>query len=199
MARDDWRLRIKLTEPERKGLLGRLHLWESDARELAHELKQRRLAVTEHDDVVFVYASSSLELEQARAVIEQELDELGAQPTSMVVEHWLAVEERWDDDPPGDGLDAEVLAEGYAPWEVRIPAANRDEARRLARELEQEGYGVVRRFRFVIAGCASREEAEALAQRLHGQVEAGGELVWETMPGNPFAVFGGIGDSGGPI
>ena len=117
----------------------------------------------------------------------------------MVVEHWLTAEERWDDDPPGDALDAEVLAGGYAPWEVRIPAPNRDEARRLARELEQEGYGVVRRFRFVIAGCASREEAEALARRLHGEVEAGGELVWETMPGNPFAVFGGIGDSGGPI
>ena len=199
MARDDWRLRIVLTEPERKGLLGRLHLWESDARELAHELKERRLAVTEQDGVVFVYASSSLELEQARAAIEQELDELGAQPTSMVVEHWLTAEERWDDDPPGDALDAEVLAGGYAPWEVRIPAPNRDEARRLARELEQEGYGVVRRFRFVIAGCASREEAEALARRLHGEVEAGGELVWETMPGNPFAVFGGIGDSGGPI
>ena len=199
MARDDWRLRIKLTEPERKGLLGRLHFLESDARELAHELKQRRLAVTEQDDVVFVYASSSLELEQAQAVIEQELDELGALPTSMVVEHWLATEERWDDEAPGDAVDAEVLAEGYAPWEVRIPAANRDEARRLARQLEQEGYGVVRRFRYVIAGCASREEAEELARRLHGQVEAGGELVWETMPGNPFAVFGGIGDSGGPI
>jgi hypothetical protein len=199
MARDDWRLRIKLTEPERKGLLGRLHFLESDARELAHELKQRRLAVTEHDDVVFVYASSSLELEQAQVVIEQELDDLGAQPTSMVVEHWLATEERWDDDAPGDSVDAEVLAEGYAPWEVRIPAANREEARRLARELEREGYGVVRRFRYVIAGCASREEAEELARRLHGQVEAGGELVWETMPGNPFAVFGGIGDSGGPI
>src|SRR5207244_3445367 len=83
----------------------------------------------------------------------------------IVVEHWLTAEERWDDDPPGDALDAEVLAGGYAPWEVRIPAPDRDAARRLARELEEEGYGVVRRFRFVIAGCGSREEAEALARR----------------------------------
>jgi len=199
MARDDWRLRIKLTEPERKDLLGRLHLWEAEARELARELKQRRLAVTEQDDVVFVYASSSLELEQARAVIEQELDEIGAQPTSMVVEHWLAKEERWDDDAADDTVEAEILAEGYAPWEVRIPASSHEAAQRLARELTREGYGVVRRYRYVIAGCGSREEAEALAQRLHGQVEAGGELVWETMPGNPFAVFGGLGDAGGPI
>ena len=201
MARDDWRLRIVLTEPERQGLLGRLHLWESeaDARELADELRERRLAVTEDSDVVFVYASSSLELEQARAVIEQELDEIGAQPSTLVVEHWLADEERWDDDPPGDTVEAELVSEGYAPWEVRIPARNHEEAHRIADELEQEGYGIVRRFRYVIAGCSSREEAEALAKRLHGRIEAGGELVWETMPGNPFAVFGGIGDVGGPI
>jgi hypothetical protein len=115
------------------------------------------------------------------------------------VEHWLAAEERWDDDTSGETVDSDLLAEGYAPWEVRIPAKSREEAGRLARELEREGYGVVRRFKYVIAGCSSREEAEALAQRLHGQVELGGELVWETMPGNPFAVFGGIGDAGGPI
>jgi hypothetical protein len=199
MARDDWRLKIKLAEHERKGLLGRLQFWESDADELAHELKERRLAVTEDDDVVFVYASTSLELEKARAAIEQELDDLGAQPTSVQVEHWLAAEERWDDDTSGETVDSDLLAEGYAPWEVRIPAKSREEAGRLARELEREGYGVVRRFKYVIAGCSSREEAEALAQRLHGQVELGGELVWETMPGNPFAVFGGIGDAGGPI
>ena len=199
MARDDWRLKIRLAEHERKGLLGRLQFWDSDASELADELKERRLAVTEDDDIVFVYASSSLELEQARAVIEQELDELGAQPTSVRVEHWIAAQQRWDDDTSGETVDSDLLAEGYAPWEVRIPAASREEAGRLARELEQEGYGVVRRFRYVIAGCGSREEAVALAQRLHGEVEAGGELVWETMPGNPFAVFGGLGDVGGPI
>ena len=40
---------------------------------------------------------------------------------------------------------------------------------------------------------------DALAARVHGEVEPGGELVWETVPGNPFAVFGGLGGSGTPI
>jgi hypothetical protein len=40
----------------------------------------------------------------------------------------------------------------------------------------------------VIAGCASREDAKALAERLHGEVEAGGELVWEALKGHPFTV-----------
>jgi hypothetical protein len=52
---------------------------------------------------------------------------------------------------------------------------------------------VVRRWSYVIAGTETREQADKLAQSLHGQVEAGGELVWETLPSNPFAVFGGLG------
>src|SRR5256885_2059048 len=52
----------------------------------------------------------------------------------------------------------------------------------------------VSRYCRTIVGCASSEdEAKALARQLHGEVEAGGEVVWEVMPRNPFAVFGGIG------
>jgi hypothetical protein len=68
-----------------------------------------------------------------------------------------------------------------------------EEARALADELEQEGYGVVRRAHYVIAGTASKEDAEALAARMHGEVEPGGELVYEVTPQNPFAIFGGLG------
>ena len=32
-----------------------------------------------------------------------------------------------------------------------------------------------------------------VAPSTSGTVEAGGELVWEVMPSNPFAVFGGLG------
>ena len=45
----------------------------------------------------------------------------------------------------------------------------------------------------VLVGTASKEDAEALAARLHGEVEPGGELVWEAVAGNPFAIFGGMG------
>ena len=51
----------------------------------------------------------------------------------------------------------------------------------------------------MIAGTATREEAEELARNLHGEVEPGGELVWETAPQNPFAVFGGLGSDGTPF
>lgn len=186
MATDDWRLRVELSEG-RESLLERLGLVNDDADELAEELRDSRLTVTHDDDTVFVYAASSLELERAKAIVQRELDELQARARSVVSEHWLADEERWDDEPAADP-DAELLAEGYAPWEVRVRTSSYRAARELADRLEQEGYGIVRRWDTVIAGCASREDAKALADRLHGEVEPGGELVWEGLQGHPFTV-----------
>ena len=76
---------------------------------------------------------------------------------------------------------------------MRIERESVDEAHKLADELEKDGYGVVRRAHYVIAGTATKEDAEALAARLHGEVEPGGELVYEVQPDNPFVIFGGLG------
>src|SRR5947208_2210808 len=69
------------------------------------------------------------------------------------------------------------------------------EARELAQELERDGLGVAQRDRYVLVGAASEEEARELAARLHGDVEAAPDLVYEVMPQNPFAVFGGLADT----
>jgi hypothetical protein len=82
---------------------------------------------------------------------------------------------------------------------VRVECGSREAAGELAEQLEADGYKPLRRWTYLVVGTSSREDAEQLAARLHGQVEAGGEAVWETMPGNPFAVFGGLGGSGTPI
>ena len=187
MATDDWRLRVELSEGKAPSLLERLGLVNDDADELAEELRESRLAVTHDEDTVFVYAASSLELERAKAIVQRELNELHAAPQAIVTEHWLTEEERWDSEAPSDP-DAEALAEGYAPWEVRVRASSHAAARDLAERLEAEGYGVLRRWETVIAGCASRDDAKALAERLHGEVEPGGELVWEGLHGHPFTV-----------
>jgi len=65
--------------------------------------------------------------------------------------------------------------------------------------LEREGYNVVRRYKYLVVGASDEDKARALARRLHGEVEPGGELVWEVTPQNPFAVFGGLGGSGTPL
>jgi hypothetical protein len=199
MARDDWRIRIELPE-EHESFLARLGLdLGSEARDLARELEGRQLAVSQDGNDLFVYASTGFEAERARAIVQSELAAEGLEADVGPVEHWLHDEERWDDEPPGPTPEEEILAEGRAPWEVRIECSSRDEAAELAARLESEGYGVARRFRYVIAGTATREEAEELAKRVHGEVEPSSQLVWETVPQNPFVIFGGIGGTGTPL
>jgi hypothetical protein len=142
---------------------------------------------------VFVYADTRTEAEQAHKIVEAELSENGIQARTSRVEHWLDEEDRWDDEPPGETWEEEELERGFAPWEVRVECPSRQEARDLADRLAAEGYKPERRFHYIIVGTANREDADALADRLHGEVEPGGELVYEAGPANPFAIFGGLG------
>lgn len=195
MATDDWRIRIEVEEEEHAtGLLERLTGdLGSEARELAADLAAHRLAVSHDADTVFVYAATRAEAERAHAVVEAELRAHGIEARASGVEHWLDEEDRWDDEPPGETWEEEELERGFAPWEVRVECASRQEAGELAEQLEAEGYKPERRFSYLIVGTASREDADALAARLHGEVEPGGELVYEVEPANPFAIFGGMG------
>jgi hypothetical protein len=194
MAQDDWRIRIELPDEEgAHGMLERLHLARGDAETLADELREQRLAVSRDDNTIFVYAASAMQAEQASRVIERDLADANLTPERLVTEHWLAAEERWDDDPEQPPTEQDLIRRGYAPWEVRVECETLGEARELEEQLEREGYGVSRTFTYVIAGTETRPEAVELARRLHGEVEPGGELVYEVQPSNPFAVFGGLG------
>jgi hypothetical protein len=194
MAQDDWRIRIELPdETGARGLLDRLGLRRDDAEELADELREQRLAVSQDDNTVFVYAATGMQAEQASRVVERELSDAALSPTRFVTERWLRDEERWDDEPDGPDAEEDLLARGYAPWEVRVECKSLGDAHDLAEQLRGEGFDVSRTFTYVIAGAADREQAVELARRVHGQVEPGGELVYEVQPSNPFAVFGGLG------
>ena len=72
MAQDDWRIRIELPDEDgARGVLERLGLARSDADELAHELRDDRLAVSQDDNTVFVYAASGMQAEQASRIVER--------------------------------------------------------------------------------------------------------------------------------
>jgi len=199
MADDDWRIRIEVEEEEHAtGLLDRLTGdLDQEARELAKDLESHRLAVSRDGDTVFVYAATRAASEQAHLVVEAALRAHGTEARTSRVEHWLDEEDRWDNEPPGETWEEEELDRGFAPWEVRVECPSREEADALAKTLEAEGYKPERRSQYLIVGTATREDADALAARLHGQVEAGGEIVaeaWEARPGNRwFSLFGGIG------
>ncbi len=133
MARDDWRIRIELEAEHAGGFLNRLGGGlGSRARDLAKELEANKLAVSRDDDTLFVYAASRSQARQAQQIVEAELEEATIEPLTVKIEHWLAEEERWDDEPKHESWEEEVLDEGYAPWEVRVECASHEEAEALA-------------------------------------------------------------------
>jgi hypothetical protein len=196
MASDDWRITIEVEEEQAGGIVDRLAgELGSEARELAADLKQHRLAVSRDGETIFIYADSRDAAEKAHTVVETELRANDIEAKTTKVEHWLDAEERWDDDPPGETWEQQELDRGYAPWEVRVECNSRREAGDLASRLEGEGYKPLRHSHYLIVGTASHEDAEVLAKRLHGEVEVGGDVVLEAMSesSTPFAVFGGLG------
>lgn len=192
---DNWRIRIELPEEGNAGtLFGRLglDLGSDEAKRLATELEGHRLAVSRHDEIVFVYSDSQAQAERARQIVEAELAAEGI-TAEIKVERWLPDDERWSGEPRQETWEEEELRRGYAPWEVRVELDSHTKADELADTLEQEGYDVVRRWRYLIVGAASEEQARELALRLHGEAEPGGDVVWEVTPQNPFVLFGGLG------
>ena len=112
---DDWRIHITIADGD-DNLLDRLGLdLDDEARELADELKERRLAVSRDGDELFVYADTQAAAAQAHEVIQAVLRQENIQATESSIEHWLEDEERWDDEPPGETWEEEELDHGHAP------------------------------------------------------------------------------------
>ena len=196
MSSEDWRIQIELEQngDHAADFFERLTGGLSDeASELAKVLSGDRLAVSRDDNVLFVYASTKRQAEHAHAVIEAELRHRGLEAAVSRVEHWLDSEERWDSEPQGETWEEEAAEHGSAPWEVRVGCKSHGEAMKLAEQLEGEGYRPVRRWRFLIIGTDTREDAEELARRLHGEVEPGGDVAWDEAGDagviSPFRLF----------
>jgi hypothetical protein len=193
---DDWRVRVELVdEAARKEFTRLLQDGLSPiGMDLAQALQGGQVSVSGDDEFLFVYADSATQAERAHAVVVAELEHHEIDATTSGVEHWLADEERWDNEPAGGSWEEEVTEKGYAPWEVRVTCDSRREAIELESQLEAEGYQPIRHWKHLIVGTDSREEADALASRLGGRVETGGAVVWEEAIDSdlvrPFAFFG---------
>jgi hypothetical protein len=193
---DDWRVRIELADKASREQFTQLLAdgLSPEGADRAKALHGDHLSVSGDDENLFVYADSPTQADRAHTVILSELEHHAIVATTSGVEHWLAAEERWDNEPAGETWEEEASAQGYAPWEVRVTCRSRHEAIELATQLEGEGYLPIRRWQHLIVGAASREDADALAARLHGAVEPGGAVVWEEAIDShvvrPFAFFG---------
>jgi hypothetical protein len=212
---DDWRLRIRLPEPGQ----GRLLAENLTAGELEHELEQAladRAAVSHDEDDVFVYAATRQDAERATGLARSVASQRGWGIETELA-RWHSESEQWESpERPLPSTADELAAEhaqrieqeredsrqqGYAEFEVRVQCPSRSEAARLQDHLRAEGLPSLRRWRYVLVGAPDEDAAVALARRISSEAPAGavvsteatGRAANELVPGNPFALFGGLG------
>jgi hypothetical protein len=212
---DDWRVTLDFDD---EGDGTQFTEWLAAVRLEADERHQLgdRVVVSRDGPRVFLYADSG---DQARSVYQAAQARIQTDGRSAVtaLERWHPVEQAWKDAsvPLPESAEeahaeherlqereaAESLEKGRAEWEVRVELPTHEDTVALAERLESEGVPVVRRHTFLLAGALNEDDADALAKRLEAEVpqgarievEPGGGLVWEVVPENPFAVFGGLG------
>jgi hypothetical protein len=213
---DDWRLIIDFDE-ENDGtqLLERL-----DALRFAAEERKRlgdRVIVSRDGGRVLFYIGTGTEARSLEELVRGDLEAEG-KVTRVSMERWHPAERVWKDAAvPLPETQAEVDAEeeryeareeadaeatGFGDWEVRVELASHEDTIELATRLEAEGTPVVRRHTFLLVGAATEDDARELAERLKAEVppgatvhvQAGGEMIWEVTPPNPFVMIaGGLG------
>lgn len=223
MARmaDDFRLMVEF---EDEGSI--LHFGRSlNEREFEKELREQlgdSVVMTHDGSQVFLYAST---LEQARAAeraVREVLDHQQIEAQVSPILRWHPIEERWEDaSVPLPQTSEQIEAEherqeeqeaeeteelGYAEWEVRVDLPSHRDAVALAKQLEAEGITpIVRRWKYLLIGTASDDDARVLADRLRAEAPEGATVTaepsatigYEVTGSNPFATFGGFGPGPG--
>jgi hypothetical protein len=182
---EDWRVELDIDEQ------GGLHRLAEAAREraVAREARRRLGSVSADGDRIFVYVATQEQAEAAAGEL-RELASAQKLPARTTITHWHPVEERWE--VPGVALDPEAerarrraredeetKAWGYAEWEVRVEFERHRDAGALAKRLKAEGLGVRRRGNHVLIGAADEDIANALAERLRGELPEGTKVVAE--------------------
>jgi hypothetical protein len=189
------------------------------ALQLEHELEESlsgRLAVSHDEDDVFVYAATRQDAERAAEVARSAASQKNWELTTELA-RWHPEAEEWEaPDKPLPSTSDELAAEhaerieheqdesrqqGYAEFEVRVQCPSRSDAVELQERLEAKGIPSLRRWRYVLVGAADEDAAQSLAQTISADAPSGAEVTTqgtalaasELVPGNPFALFGGLG------
>jgi hypothetical protein len=220
---DDWRVTVTLHgKGSASSLREVLH-----AHEVDEEVRGRlgnRVVVSDGDGVVFLYTNTRGAAREAERVVRELLlaHDLGAE---FAIDRWHPVEERWEDErarlprteaerqAEHERLEADEIAEseelGAALWEVRVELGSHREAVSLAEHLAAESEALLpgwtcsvqRRWKYLLIGADTEDQAEEIADRLQRElppgatihVEPSGAIAWKVMGNNPFAVVGGLG------
>jgi hypothetical protein len=213
---DDWRLAVSLSDDgAAHALTERL-----EAEKLGEDLETSfgdRLIVSGEGKNVLIYAGEREQADLAANAIRALAAEHGWE-AELELRRWHPTAEAWEDpDKPLPATDAERAAEhaelvarereesterGYAEYEVKVHCSSHRDTVKLADRLREEGLPIVRRWKYLLVGASDEDAANALAERLRGEVPAGATVTaevsqraaWDDDPGRgSFAMFGGLG------
>jgi hypothetical protein len=182
--RDEWRVEVTLDKEQHGESLGeRLH-----EHQLDDEARKRlggSIIVTRDGRDLFLYAWHEESAREAERVVRDlmEQDKLAGQVRLM---RWHPVADEWkpadEELPENEATVAAEMAEheaeghrehrdsGEFPWEVVIDVPHVRETIPLAKKLREEGLPVKRRFRYLLIGADTEDDAVELGKRLEGEV-----------------------------
>jgi hypothetical protein len=181
---DEFRVEAELDDDEHGYSFGE-RLRAVDLDDEARERLGGNVMVTRDGSRLFLYTATERQAREAEQVVRRLVDENGL-TAEIAVTRWHPVEEAWKDasiplptTPEEEQAEytareaaeeEEARVEGRFDWEVVIRLPGRDAAVELADRLAGEGIPVVRRWRYVVAGAVTEEEALELSERLRKEL-----------------------------
>ena len=196
---DEWRVEVDLEDQEHGLTLGE-RLRSLDLDDDARERLGDRVIVTRDGPKMFLYAATEAQAQEAERVARNLAAAEGLSAETALT-RWHPDEETWKDPSvPLPSTDEERAAEeerheiaeeraGQHEWEVRVDLPSLRETHDLARRLEDEGLDVHRRWRHLLVGAATENQATELADRIRSQAPAEAQVQVEHAPGGPHPVF----------
>lgn len=203
-ATDEWRVEVHLDEAEHGDTLGeRLHTMDLD--DEARKRLGGSVIVTRDGTKLFLYAWHEESAREAYQVVRDLMEEekLSGEVTLM---RWHPAADEWRDadeavPESGPALEAELESHeerelrelertGKYDWEAILELPSLREARHFARDLEDRKLPVRRRFKYVMVGALTEEDAQELAIELHERAPEGTAAGFRANPADvPHPLF----------
>ena len=195
-SRDEWRVEVTLDEEQHGDSLS------EGLRNLQIDDEARKriggsVIVTRDGSALYIYAWHEESAREAERVIREQMeeDQLVGEVRLM---RWHPLAEEWKDAaeplPEDEAAAAEELRaheeevrrerRGHRehPWEVVIDLPSLRDTLSLAEKLQKEGLAVKRRFRYLLVGADSEDQAIELGKRLESEAPEGSHVG---IRGNP--------------
>jgi len=201
---DEWRVEVKLEADEHGQSLGdRLRTLRLD--DEARERLGGSVIVTRDGSQMFLYAWHEQSAREAESVLRDLLEE-DRLSGEVALKRWHPVEEAWRDasEPLPETVDQaqieqlrheraeaeEALLTGDYDWQVVVELNSLHDTVEFARLLEQRGLPVKRRWRYLLVGALTEEDAIGLGQEIEADAPEGSQIGVRANPDDiPHPVF----------